>query len=72
MEHMDGTNICEKCNCDRRRILTNPWAFYRPANGSPSATNVVLVLVVVIVLRLFHFTTDRRQTSHTDWLQHYP
>jgi len=37
------------------------------------ATNVVLVLVLVAVvhqifdlLRLFHFTTDRRQTSHVD------
>jgi len=40
-------------------------------NGSPSATNVVLVSVVDCcyqicdLLRLFHFTTDRRQTSHT-------
>jgi len=44
-------------------------------NGCPIATNVVLVLVLVFVsrglLKPFHFTTDRRQTSHTDWRQHF-
>ena len=24
------------------------------------------------VLRLFHFSNNRRQTSHTDWCQYYP
>ena len=50
--------------------------FFRPGNGSPSATNVVVVVVVVVVVgmlsvfkstkaKLRRFTTDRRQTSHT-------
>jgi len=37
-------------------------AVFRPGNGSSSATNAVLVLVVNQIsklLRLFHFTTER-------------
>ena len=48
---------------------------FRSGNGSPGTANVVVVVLVLgllLVLRLFHFTTDRRQTSHTDWRQHYP
>jgi len=44
----------------------------RLENGSPRAINVVLYVVLVgavvkicILLRLFHFITDRRHTSHT-------
>jgi len=29
-------------------------------------------LFLLLVLRLFHFTTDRHQTSHTDWWQYSP
>jgi len=50
------------------------YAVYRPGNGSPSATNVLLLQVVVLgavvvssLLRLFYFTTDRRSTLHTHW-----
>ena len=44
-------------------------AFLRPGNRSPCATNVVVLgvlffLIVVIELRLFNFTTDRRQTAY--------
>jgi len=48
------------------------WSIFGPGNGSPIATDVVFVLLgVVVILRLFHFTSDRRQTSHRDWW-HYP
>jgi len=39
---------------------------FRPGRGSPSATNVVL-LVVISTNVFFYFTTDCRQISHTDW-----
>jgi len=42
----------------------------RPGHGSPSATNVVVLVVVVFVVvvstKVFHFTTDCLQTSHTN------
>jgi len=50
-------------------------ATFRPGNGSPSAirmSSMLFLFLLLLVLRLFHFTTDRRQTSHTDWWQHYP
>jgi len=40
---------------------------FRPRNGSPSAANFILLVgfLLLSVLRLFRFTADRRQTSHT-------
>jgi len=31
----------------------------------------MLFLFLLLALRLFHFATDRRKTSHTDWCQYY-
>jgi len=39
---------------------------FRPGNGSPCAT--MFFFLLLLVLRLFHFTTDRRQTSHIQYI----
>ena len=45
--------------------------FFGPGNGSPSATNVVLVVLILVIIRFFHslrlcrFSTDRNETFHT-------
>jgi len=36
------------------------------------ALPTLLLLLLLLVLRLFHFTTDRRQNLRTDRRQHYP
>jgi len=48
--------------------------FLDPETGLQALRTLFFLLVVLLllVLRLFHFTTDRRQTSRTDWRQHYP
>ena len=48
-------------------IMLNRDTVFRHGNESPSATNVVVVVVpgVVVSTKAFHFITDRRQTSHT-------
>ena len=63
------TNIIKLAMFWTQERVANAYCF-SPGDGSPSATNVVLVLLVGVVcccdlLKLFHFTTDRRQTLHT-------
>jgi len=46
--------VCLSCFC----VFNAAIEFFGPGNGSSSATNVVLV-VLIVSLRLFHFATDR-------------
>ena len=38
-----------------------------PETSVQALRTLLLLFLLLLVLRLFHFTTDRRQTSHTDW-----
>ena len=77
-----GRVCCWRCGrlaevgtcCDLQLTSTFSSSYiFRPGNGSPSATNVVLVVVdLLLVLRLFHFTTNHRQTLHTHCWQCSP
>jgi len=46
--------------------------FLDPETGLQALRTLFFPFFLLLVLRLFHFTTDRRQTSHTHWWQHYP
>ena len=55
----------------------NTVPFVDPETGLQALRTLFLLLLLLLflllsVLRLFHFTTDRHQTSHTHWWQHYP
>jgi len=46
--------------------LTDKLILLDPETGLQALRTLFLLLLVLFsVLRLFHFTTDRRQTSHT-------
>jgi len=46
-------------------------SFLDPETGLQALRTLFLFLVLLLVLKLFHFTTDRRQTPDTDWWQYY-
>jgi len=62
-------------------IDMSPWTylggppadeFSDPDTGLQALRTLLLLFLLLLVLRLFHFSTDRRQTSHTHRRQHCP
>jgi len=83
---LDADNVdAAQYNISTGRSQRCTDTIFRPGNGYPSATDVVLVRVVVLLgvsvgvvvkvfdlLKLFHFITDRYQTLHTHTRRHSP